>query len=167
MEYFFIQLRGKSVGETVDLFFMCDTDHGDQNDKARVKMTIDLSQIEVKKAPDHSNKIPLFNDVGVVMKYPTMEIAEEMGELKDIEDIFGLVAQSIDYIYDKDEVYYAKETKKEELLQFLNNLTTEQFLKVQKFFDGMPKLSYEVDYKCPLCGKEHHKVLEGLASFFS
>lgn len=166
LEYMFLQIRGKSVGETVDLIFQCDEDHGDQNEKARVKISIDLSEIKVKKDPEHTNKIPLFNDVGVVMKYPTLEVAQDLSDLSNIEDIFSLVAESIDFIYDGDEVYYAKETKKEELLQFLNNLTTDQFLKVQKFFEGMPKLSYDVDYKCPICGKEHHQVLEGLANFF-
>lgn len=166
LEYMFLQIRGKSVGETVDLIFQCDEDHGEQNEKARVKIVIDLSAIEVQKDPNHSNKIPLFNGVGVVMKYPTLELAEEMSDLSNIEDIFSLVAESIDYIYDDEELYYAHETKKEELLQFLNNLTTEQFLKVQAFFESMPKLSYEVDYKCPICGKEHHKVVEGLSNFF-
>lgn len=166
LEYIFLQIRGKSVGETVDLIFQCDEDHGAANDKARVKMTIDLSEIEVIKTPEHTNKIPLFNGVGVVLKYPTLEIAEEMSDLSNIDDIFSLVAESIDYIYDNEEVYFAHEQTKAELLQFLNNLTTEQFLKVQRFFETMPKLSYTVDYKCPICGKEHHKVLEGLANFF-
>lgn len=166
LEYLFLQIRGKSVGETVDLFFQCDNDHGEQNEKARVKMTIDLSQIEVVKSPEHTNKIALFNGVGVCLKYPTLEVAEEMSDLTNIDDIFNLIAESIDYIYDNEDVYFAHEQTKQELLQFLNNLTTEQFLKVQQFFETMPKLTYEVDYKCPICGKEHHKVLEGLANFF-
>ena len=166
LEYMFLQIRGKSVGETVDLLFQCDEDHGEQNEKARVKITIDLSQIEVERNPDHTNKILLFNGVGIVMKYPTLELAEEMSEMSNVEDVFNLVAESVDYIYDGDDVYYASETKKEEILQFLNNLTTEQFLKVQKFFEDMPKLKFEVDYKCPICGKAHHKTLEGLSNFF-
>jgi len=166
LEYMFLQIRGKSVGETVDLIFQCDEDHGELNEKARVKITIDLSNIEVNKKEGHDSKIQLFNGVGVVMKYPTLEMAQDMADLSNIDDIFNLVAESIDYIYDGEEVYYAHEQTKAELLQFLNNLTTEQFLKVQQFFETMPKLSYEVDYKCPICGKEHNKVLEGLANFF-
>jgi hypothetical protein len=166
LEYMFLQIRGKSVGETVDLIFQCDEDHGELNEKARVKITIDLSSIEVNKSPDHTNKIPLFNGVGVVMRYPTLELARDMSDLSNIEDIFQLVASSIDFIYDGEEVYYAHEQTKAELLQFLNNLTTDQFLKIQKFFEGMPKLSYEVEYKCPICGKQHNKVLEGLSNFF-
>jgi hypothetical protein len=166
LEYIFLQIRGKSVGETVDLFFQCDNDHGEQNDKARSKITINLADIEVTKTEGHSNKIPLFGDVGVIMKYPTLEVAESMTDFENIEDVFGVVAESIDCIYDSEQVYYAKDTSKQEMLQFLNNLTTEQFLKVQQFFDTMPKLSTTVEYKCPICGKEHKKTLEGLANFF-
>ncbi len=166
VEYIFLQIRGKSVGETVDLFFPCDIDHGEQNDKAKVKIILNVSDIEVKKDPSHSNKIALFDDVGVVMKYPTLESANAMEDLENIDNIFSVVVNSIDYIYDGEDIHYAKEQSKEELLQFLNNLSTEQFLKIQKFFDTMPKLSQEVEYKCPLCGKEHKKTIEGLSNFF-
>ena len=166
LEYMFLQIRGKSVGETVDLIFQCDTDHGEQNEKARSKVTINLSDIQVVKNEEHTNKVKLFGDVGVVLRYPTMEDAEEMTDFENVEEIFKLVARSIDYIYDGEELYHAHETSEEEMLQFLNNLTTEQFLKIQKFFDTMPKLTVKVEYKCPICGREHKKVLEGLASFF-
>lgn len=166
LEYMFLQVRGKSVGETVDLFFPCDTDHGEQNDKAKTKVTINLAELQVAKQEGHTNKIELFGDVGVIMKYPTLEISEYLNDLDNVEEIFNIVANSIDMIYDADEVYHAKETSREEIMQFLNNLTTEQFMKIQRFFETMPRLYKEIDYKCPLCGKEHHKVLEGLANFF-
>ena len=166
LEYMFLQIRGKSVGETVDLFFMCDNDHGEQNEKAKSKITLQLSEIEVVKPEGHTNKIPLFGNVGVIMKYPTLEEAEQIDNFENVEEIFKMVARSIDMIYDGEEVYHASETPLEETMQFLNNLTTDQFLKVQKFFETMPKMSVNVEYKCPICGKEHHKVLEGLANFF-
>lgn len=166
VEYIFLQIRGKSVGETVDLYFPCDTDHGEQNEKAKVKIVLNVTDLEVEKAPDHTNKIPLFDDVGVVMKYPTLQSASEMENLEDIDNIFGVIARSIDFIYDGEDIHYAKEQSQEELLQFLNNLTTDQFMKIQKFFDTMPKISQKVQYKCPLCGREHHKVIEGLSNFF-
>jgi DNA repair exonuclease SbcCD ATPase subunit len=100
------------------------------------------------------------------MRYPTLEVTDTLKDASDIEEVFSLVADLIDVIYDGEEVYHAKETKKEELLQFLNNLTTEQFAKIQKFFETMPKISTEVEYKCPICGKEHQKLLEGLQNFF-
>lgn len=166
LEYMFLQIRGKSVGETVDLLFSCDNDHGEQNEKARSKITINVSDIQVVKEKEHTNKIFLFGDVGVVMKYPTMDMAAELVGEDEIENVFDIVANSIDYIFQGENIYYAKETSREEMLQFLNNLTTDQFLKVQKFFDTMPKLSHKVEYTCPVCNKHHQKVLEGLASFF-
>jgi hypothetical protein len=166
LEYMFLQIRGKSVGETVELFFMCDEDHGELNEKAKSKITLQLSEIEVTRPEGHTNKIPLFGKVGVVMKYPNLDTAEAVQNFDNVEEVFKVVANSIDMIYDGDEVYHASETSDEEMMTFLNNLSTEQFLKIQKFFETMPKLSAKVEYKCPVCGKEHHKVLEGLANFF-
>jgi hypothetical protein len=168
MEYIFTQIRSKSVGETVELLVGCDTDHGEQNDKAKVKIVIDLSTIKVEKSEDHSSKIHLFEDVGVVMKYPTIDIIRRFDNLEvtDVDSIFSIIADSIDYIYQGDEVFHAHETPREEIIQFLNNLTNEQFKSIHKFFQTMPKIRKEIDYKCPLCGREHHKVLEGLQSFF-
>lgn len=168
LEYIFTQIRAKSVGETVELLVGCDTDHGEQNDKARVKVIIDLSTIKVEKSESHTNKIKLFGDVGVVMKYPTLDVIRSFNDLEteDIEAVFSVIADSIDFIYQGDEVFYAKETPREEIIQFLNNLTTDQFKDIQTFFQTMPRIRKEIEYKCPLCGKEHKKVLEGLQSFF-
>jgi hypothetical protein len=168
LEYIFTQIRGKSVGEKIELLFACDTDHGEQNEKAVTKITIDISNLEVKKDPSHTNKINLFQDVGVVMKYPTLEVAKKLegNDLGDIDGIFDVISESIDFIYQGEDIYYAKDQSREELLQFLNNLTSDQFIRIQKFFETMPKLSKEVEYTCPICGKEHKKLLEGLQSFF-
>jgi hypothetical protein len=168
LEYIFTQIRGKSVGETVDLLFPCDEDHGDDNDKAKVKISFDITKIQVEKSPEHNKKIELFGDVGVVMRYPTMQTISRLENMKadTIDDIFDIVAGCIDFVYQGDEVFYAKEQTQEELLEFLNNLTSEQFKSIQKFFETMPRLKQEVNYNCPVCGKAHHKVLEGLQSFF-
>jgi hypothetical protein len=167
IEYIFTQIRAKSVGETVDLIVQCDEDHGEQNEKARVKLVIDLSTIIVEKDPKHTNKIQLFGDVGMVLRYPTIEIMKRMESAEDnLESIFQIVADSVDYIYQGEEIFYAKETPREEILQFLENLTSDQFAKVNEFFTTMPRIKKDVEYKCPLCGKEHKKTLEGLQSFF-
>lgn len=167
IEYIFTQIRAKSVGETVDLIVQCDTDHGEQNEKARVKLSIDLSTIEVEKDPKHTNKIELFGDVGMVLRYPTIEIMKRMEKAEDnLESIFQIVGDSVDYIYQGEEIFYAKETPREEIIQFLENLTSEQFSKVNDFFTTMPRIKKDIEYKCPLCGREHKKTLEGLQSFF-
>ena len=168
LEYMFTQIRAKSVGESIDLIFPCDVDHGADNEKARVKISIDLTSLVVEKNPEHNARIDLFGDVGVMMKYPTVDIMKKMEKLEsdNLDNIFDVIAGSIDYIYQGEEIFYAKEQSHDELIQFLNNLTSDQFLKVQKFFETMPRIKKEVEYTCPVCGKHHHKVLEGLQSFF-
>lgn len=168
LEYIFTQLRAKSVGETVELIMSCDEDHGDQNKLAKVKVSVDLSQIQVDTKDDHSKKLNLWGDVGVVMKYPSVDIIKKFQTVNesDTETVFSIISQSIDYIYDNSEVYYSKDQTKDELMEFLNNLTTEQFSKIQKFFETMPKLTYDIDYSCPVCSKAHKVRLEGMDSFF-
>lgn len=168
VEYIFLQMRAKSVGEFVDLVFQCDTDHGEQNDKARATVRIDLTQVGVEFPGGTTNKIPLFGNVGVVMKYPNIETLKklEQSNEEDIDQIFDIVIDCIDYIYDSDEVFVAKDQSKSEMVEFLNNLTSEQFERIQQFFQTMPSLKTWVDYECPVCGKKHHKYMEGLQSFF-
>lgn len=165
IEYVFTQIRAKSVGEIAELMIRCDTC---EDEKAVAKVEVDLTKIEVKKDAEHTNKIQLFDDVGVLMKYPTIDVLKKLENLDNtnVDEVFNVIIECIDSIYDTNQVYHAKEQSKDELLQFLNNLSSEQFQKVQKFFETMPKLTQAVDYKCPVCGKEHHKVLEGLNSFF-
>lgn len=168
LEYMFTQIRAKSVGEIIELIFPCDIDHGEDNEKARVKVSIDLTTLVVEKDPTHNNKINLFGDVGVVMKYPTMDVMKRLENLdaNDLDKVFGVVADSIDYIYQGEEIFYGKEQKHEEMLQFLNNLTSEQFVKVQQFFATMPRIKKEIEYTCPVCQRHHRKMLEGMQSFF-
>lgn len=168
LEYMFLQLRGKSVGETIDLLLACDEDHGEDDEKSRAKVTLEISSIKVEKSEGHTNKFDLFDDVGVVMKYPTIEVLKKLDTVQenDLDKIFEIMAMSIDYIYQGDQLFYANETKKEELLQFINNLSSEQFMKLQGFFESMPKLKKDVEYDCPVCGKHHVKTLEGIHSFF-
>ena len=167
LEYLFSQIRAKSVGENVDLFFYCDTC---DDEKAKVKITIDLTKLKVEHFPEHTNKIPLFDDVGVVMTYPNINVVNNIEKLGNVESevdlVFDIIAECIDYIYDTKEVYHAKEQSKKELADFINNLTAEQFAKIENFFETMPKLRKSVNYRCPVCQKEHHKTLEGLNNFF-
>lgn len=168
IEYIFTQIRAKSVGEIVELLFPCDVDHGEDDEKAKLKISIDLTNLEVAFPEKQTKKIALFNDVGVIMKYPTFDTMKRMESIdtNDVDAIFDVIASSIDLIYEGDEVYYAKEQTKEELLEFLYNLTNEQFQELQKFFANMPKISKTVEYNCPICSKHHTVTLEGMQSFF-
>lgn len=164
-EYIFSQIRAKSVGENVELIVRCDV-CPDTDEKARVKLTFDLTKLQVEFPEGHSKKIPLFDDVGVVMKYPSLSMVDKLQTVTDAASVFDIVIGCIDYIYDNEEVHYAKDTSREELMEFLENLTQDQFKLVQGFFETMPKLSKHVTYDCPVCGHHHEKVVEGLNSFF-
>jgi len=168
IEYIFTQLRSKSVGETVDIILSCDEDHGENNEKAKLKHTIDLSKIAVEEKDGHTSKIGLFGDVGVVMKYPNIDDIRKLqgGASVSTDDTFKLIASSIDYIYDNEQIYHAAEQTEKELMDFINNLTSEQFAKIQSFFDTMPKMTHTINYNCPVCNKSHTLVLEGMESFF-
>jgi hypothetical protein len=165
IEYIFTQIRAKSVGEIVELLLKCDTC---TDEKAVAKVEVDLTKIQVEKTDGHINKIELFDDVGVVLKYPTVDTIKKFENIKNdnVDEIFSVIVECIDYIYTTTEVFHAKDQTKDELTAFLNNLSSEQFKKIQQFFETMPKLRHEVNYTCPVCSKEHHKVLEGLQSFF-
>lgn len=165
LEYIFTQLRAKSVGEVVELIFSCDTC---TDDKARVKIAFDLTKLKVVKDPTHNKNIQLFNDVGVIMKYPSIELINKLQGVVDnnVDQIFEVVIDCIDSIYTGEEIFHAREQTKAELMEFLENLTSDQFAKIQKFFETMPKIRQEVEYACPVCGKQHSKYLEGINSFF-
>lgn len=165
IEYIFTQLRAKSVGENVDIILKCDTC---TDDKASVKYSIDLTKITVNVPEGHNKTIPLFEDVGVIMKYPSLDILKKIESLdgNDIEAVFDIICSCIDIVYNSDEMFPTKDQKTEEVRDFVNNLTQEQFQKLQIFFETMPKLEEHVKYACPLCKKDHDKVIKGLDSFF-
>lgn len=168
VEYIFLQLRARSVGEMAELIFACDIDHGEENEKARSTVSINLLDVKVEFQDEHATKIPLFDTCGIVMKYPTVETLKrlETSDENDVDQVFDIIVDCIDCIYDAEEVFTAKDQTKVELIQFLNNLTSEQFDRIQKFFNTMPSLKAYVKYTCPVCSREHNKYLEGLQSFF-
>lgn len=165
LEYLFCQLRGKSVGEISTIFLKCDTC---KDEKAIVKIDLDITRIPVEKDPKHKNKFLLFDDVGIVMKYPGFNLMKKLQELKkdDLNGNLSIIADCIDLIYQGDEAWVAKDTDKSELIDFLENLNSEQFLKIKEFFETMPRMRKVVSYSCPVCHKRIDRVLEGLENFF-
>lgn len=164
LEYIFSQIRAKSVGEISELVFTCG--HCD-NEKNKYKLQLDISQLEVTKNKDHTNKIALFNDVGVVMKYPTLDILKKIEKgFDDPDNVIDIIIDCIDVIYTDSEVFYAKEQTKQELKEFVENLTKEQFDKLEQFFATMPKFQHLVEFDCPACGTHNKLMLEGVQNFF-
>ena len=163
IEYIFLNIRGKSVGETVDLKITCPDD-----EETTVDVTIDLDEITVEKQEGHTNILKMNDDVSVVMKYPSMDlfIKNNMGDNSEIDDVFEIASMCIDQIVEGEEVYEASNCSKKEINEFLEGMDTKQFLMVQKFFETMPKLSHTVSVTNPNTKVTSAVVIEGLASFF-
>lgn len=163
IEYLFLQIRSKSVGETVDLMMTCPDD-----EETQVPITVDLSEVGVKTDPNHVSTIKLDKTVSMVMKYPKMDtfVSSNFETGDTLDNVFEVTISCIDQIIDGEEVYDAGESSKEELQEFLEQLNSTQFEQIQKFFETMPKLSHEIKFMNPNTKKEQTVVLEGLASFF-
>jgi len=169
IEYIFLQLRSKSVGEKTTLFFRHQKcpENNDGPSKKQTEVEIDLSKIKVKKNPKHTNKIKLTNDVGIIMKYPKMDMINTYTE-KDVdgESIFKLIGQCIDQIYDSEESYSSTDYTPEELDDFLSSMTESQFENFKNFFETMPSLKHTIEFTCTDCeGKEKVEV-QGIQHFF-
>ena len=161
IEYIFLKIRSVAVGETSEFKVTCPDD-----EKTQVNVEIPLAEVGVVVPDGHNAKIDLDGNVGIVMKYPSLDvfIQQNLTDNPDIQDIFALAASCIGQVYDSEEVYDS--FTKAEALEFLENLNAEQFQKVQVFFETMPKLSYTLKVTNPNTKKTSDMVLEGLASFF-
>tara|TARA_B110000046_G_scaffold177522_1_gene204415 strand:- start:16 stop:729 length:714 start_codon:yes stop_codon:yes gene_type:complete len=164
VEYIFLQIRSKAVGEVSTLRVLCLDDM-----KTYAKVEVDLNEIEVRVTDAHTNKIELSDEMGVIMKYPTVDSFVE-NKIDDISpaNMLDVIVTCIDKIYDKkgEEVFDAKDSTKQELIDFVEQMNTTQFADVQKFFDTMPALSHEITVKNPKTKKESKVTLNGLNDFF-
>ena len=158
MEYLFLKIRGKSVGDKVELNLLCPDD-----EKTRVLTEIDLNEIKIEKG-ESKNTIQLSDDIGITMKYPTVKDLINFGNEKStVKMTFDIVQSCTVNIFDANDVY--EDFSRKELQDFFDQLNTEQFDKIQKFFDEMPKLRHTIKVKNPNTGVESDIVLEGLQSF--
>ena len=170
LEYLFMHLRARSVGEVVNLRYVCNNKVKDEKGEEKdcgglVKIDINLTEIEPTKNPEHSNKVELSKNLGIVMKYPNFNIVNNLN-IKSEVDMLNVIIECIDYIYDKDNIYYAKDTDKKELMNFIENMQQTDLAKIQKFFETMPKIIKKFDFKCPKCSYKEEMDIEGIQSFF-
>lgn len=173
LEYFFVRLRAKSIGEDIDLNLRHPNGLNAKNEACEhiTKFKLNLLDVEVQKSIGHEDKVVLDEDtkIGIKFKYPTSELAlsiENPEELNQIDLASEAVINSIDYIYDADNVYKPEDYTKQELIDFIDNLSQKQYEKLSKFFETMPKLKHSIKWKCAGCGQEDEVTLEGLANFF-
>ena len=167
IEYLFLNIRGKSVGEDLDVKLICPDDN-----QTEVNVNINLDDIQVQKPEGHSNQIKLDNNLMMELKYPSLnEFIKNNFDPNEVgtnamEQSFDLIGSCINKIYNEDEVWIAADCSKKEINDFLDSMNSNQFKEVEKFFETMPKLSHTVKVKNPKTKVESDVVLEGLASFF-
>jgi len=165
IEYLFLNIRGKSVGEELEVNIICPDD-----EVTEVPVTIDLDEIQVQKSDDHTNRIQIDSNIMMEMKYPSLDqFIKNNFDFKEgnqMDQSFDLIASCIDKIYTEDEVWSTADCTKKEVKEFLESMNSSQFKDIEKFFETMPKLQHTITVKNPKTKVESDVVLEGLASFF-
>jgi len=165
IEFLFLNIRGKSVGEELEVNVICPDD-----EKTQVPVTINLDDIQVQKSDNHDNKIKLDDNIMMELKYPSLDqfIKNnfEFDEKNAMQQSFDLIASCIDKIYTEEEVWATADCTKKEMTEFLESMNSTQFKGIEKFFETMPKLSHTIKVTNPNTKKKSEVVLEGLASFF-
>ena len=161
IEYVFLKLRGKSVGEKITVNVLCPDD-----EKTRVDIDIDLKDVGVLMSDDHTNEIELTKDIKLIMKYPTLSDMTGFSEKGEVLSIFEMIKNCIQEIHSGDEIYNSVDISSKELDEFIGNMSTQNFEEVSKFFETMPKLQHVIKIKNPKTKKTGEVTLEGMQSFF-
>ena len=166
IEYLFLNIRGKSVGEEVDVNLIAPDDG-----VTEVPVTINIDDIEIQKNKDHNSKVKLDESLVMEMKYPSLDqfikSNFDFTEETNMDQSFDLIASCIDKIYNEEEVWSAADCTKKEVKDFLEQMNSMQFKEIEKFFETMPKLSHSVTFTNPKTKVKSTVVLEGLSSFFA
>ena len=163
IEYLFLNIRSRSIGESIDLVITCPDDG-----KTKVNSQIYIDEIEIKKDKNHSPDIKLDDTYTMRLKYPSLDqfIDENFNFDEGKDNSFDIISSCIDMVFSEEEAWEAKDCTKKELLEFVERLNSAQFKEVEKFFDTMPKLSHEIEIENPNTKVKSTVTLEGLASFF-
>ena len=169
IEYFFLQLRSKSVGEKVRLLFRHQECPKNDNKPAKnqTEIEVDLTKTKVIKNKNHNPKIKLTKDIGVLMKHPKINSINSTNGQSEMTTVFNMIGECIEQIYDADNTYSSSDYTPKELEEFLSDMTEEQFGKIQLFFDTMPKIKQDIKFKCTDCKYEDTVEVEGLQNFFT
>ena len=161
VEYVFLQLRGKSVGEKIKLNLLCPDD-----EKTRVDVEINLKDVDVQMKEEHTNIVKLTNDIHIVMKYPTLSDMSGFDDKGQIQSIFEMIKRCISEIHDGETVYNKVDISEKDLDEFIDSMTTENFENLSAFFETMPRLQHVIEVKNPKTKKKNEILIEGFQSFF-
>ena len=160
IEYLMITIRSRSIGEVVTPYKECEAC------STEIPIECDISDIKVEKRKDHTNKIQLTDDIGIIMRYPSINDMSTTESKDEVEIGINLTIKCIDQIYDKENVYKASDSTREELEEFISSLTSLQFQEIIKFFTTMPYLKIDIEAKCAKCGHINEIKVRGLENFF-
>ena len=167
VEYYFIQLRAKSVGEMVEVRYLCNNFVEEKECGNVMQSEIDVTKVELRKEKDIEDVIQLTDTISMKLKYPEFAFIDRAQEYENVSDMtFSMIAKSVEYVYDGEQFYYANEVKEKELVEYIENLSPSQFSKIEEFFGNLPRLEQNIDVTCNKCGFNHNIVVEGLESFF-
>jgi hypothetical protein len=155
LQNIFIKLRAQSIGKESEFNLIC----GECGHKTPT--SLDLEQINLRVTPNHNNKIMLTDEIGVVMKYPTAEVL-----INEDQPVFDLVVSCVDKVFTLDEIHDAADQSHEEISNFIDSLTSEQFDKIVEFFETAPKIFHNIEYTCSKCQTENTVVVDGVENFF-
>jgi len=159
LEYILLHLRSKSMGDIIKTRYA-------HKECQPVEVEIDVNSIKVSKPKGHTNKIELTDTVGLIMRYPDINMMNMVNiEEQNSEEIFNLIIECVDQVYDKENTYGKADYTIDEIREFLNTLTKDQFTQIETFFQTLPKMTKEFEFECP-CGYKEKILLEGLTSFF-
>lgn len=171
LEWLFINLRARSVEEIVNLRYKCNNNVKDEEGKdgkctGYVEFDVNLLDVQPSKNPEHTNKIQITENLGVVLKYPTFEMVQKYEGLAENDLMTNVLVDCIDYIYDKEQMYYAKDSSKQELIDFVDNLQQKDLEKIKLFFDTIPEVKKDVTFECPKCKYKEDIAIKGIQNFF-
>ena len=161
IEYVFLRLRGKSVGEKIKLNVLCPDD-----EKTRIDVEVNLEDVDIQMNVDHTNIVKITDNISIIMKYPCLSDVEGFSSKGQAEATFDMIKRCIHEIHDDEDVYHRVDMSSKELDNFIESMSTKQFEKVSKFFETMPKLQHVIKVKNPKTKKRGEVLIEGLQNFF-
>lgn len=172
LEYLFMNLRARSVEEVVNLKYKCNNNV--KNDKGEetvcngsVEFDVNLLEVTPTTHAEHTNKFQLTEKIGICLKYPTFEMIQKYEGMDENDIMVNILIDCIEYLFDSEQIYYAKDSTRKELEEFVESMQQKDLEKIKVFFDTMPEIKKEVHFKCPKCGYEEDMVIRGLQNFFA
>lgn len=167
IEYYFLNLRARSSGEIVDLKYICNNEVDGKECGNTMETSINILEVKVDGYEPDKNLIDIGSNIVIKLKYPRFGVVKDFENVTDITELaIKMIADSIEYIFDGEQYYYSSDVPQDELIQFIESLNQNQFEKLEKFFDNIPKLQKDINIKCSKCGFPHVIHVEGLEDFF-